>query len=644
MEIPGSRKRQGVWEILITIIAIALFLLLISYPVLLWESPQRLLLLFLPGCLIAWALAGIKGKSLVKEAGKWNLWIGLAIIAASLLIGIYFFKEYNLLLFERSVRHTPADYIIGALAVFLVMVATWKTTGRAIPIVAIIFLLYAVFGKYMPGVFHHLGLSWKQILGYSAVDIEGIFGTLPVAGFTLVAIFIFFASMVQSFGGLDYIIGVSSSLLGRYKWGLPQVSVIASLMFGTFSGSSAANAAGVGAFTIPLMKKFGIKPPIAGAIEAVASTGGQVMPPVMGVAAFLMADFLGVHYVEIVARGFAPAFLYYVSVVFSVYLITRRTLSGNMTAGQVLQKSKDFRWTEGLPIIIPIGLLLFVMAVFKLSVVVSGLYMVISFVVVRFIYDLIYSGASFPKLKQFGAKALSGITIGVSGTIPIMLMLATMGIVARGLVATGMAQKLGFFMVDFAGGHLPVLLLLILLVNVLFGMAVSTVVAYILTVLLAAPALQQMGVPLVVSHFTVFYLSCLSAITPPVAIAVAVTASIARAPYMRTSWEAVKLGLPLFILPFAFISRPGLVAASLSATPLAALEIAAGLLAMGYGIQGEFKGIVGNLLRAACIVLGTLGIFYPVQTVAWVCLAGGVLLTVFLMTRGRLLATAKYKG
>ncbi|MDO8567809.1 MAG: TRAP transporter fused permease subunit [Dehalococcoidales bacterium] len=646
MEAPvkSSQKAKSVLDILIIGVALVLFLLLVSYPIFLWESPERLILLFVPLCLIAWALASIKNKSLIPWDTAWNTRLGVAIAIVCAVIGIYFFAEYRSLIYERSGSNTALDFVLGGIAVLLIILATWKTSGRAIPIVALCFLFYAALGKYFPGVLHHAGLSWRMILMFSAVDIAGIFGTLPVAGFTMVVIFLFFASLVQGFGGLDYVISLSRTLVGRYKWGLPQMAVIASLIFGTFSGSAAANAAGVGTFTIPLMKKFGVSPSTAAAIEAVASSGGQVMPPVMGVAAFLMANFLNVHYIKIVAMGLAPALVYYISVGFSVYLTTRKMIVTGPAVG-AQKDAGEFRMLAGLPILIPIVVLLLVMAVFKLSVASAGLYMLISFIVTRLMYDLAFSRKGYHTagqfIKQFGAKTLSGITSGVSSTVSIMFLLAIMGIVARVLVASGLSQKLAFFMVDFSGGRIVILLLLIFLVSVLLGMAVSTVVAYVLVVLLAAPALLRLGVPLPVSHFTIFYLSILSAITPPVALACVVTSGIAKSPYMRTCWESCKLGLPLFVLPFVFIWKPDIIAANIATTPLATLEILVGFLPVSYGIQGEFKGISGNLLRIVCLALGALGIFYPRGMANWIMLAGGALLTIFLLTRGSWLVVGR---
>jgi TRAP transporter 4TM/12TM fusion protein len=623
-------------DALIAMLAVGTFLWLVSYGVLLWEDPARLVLVFLPMCIIIWALQGIKNRSIISALGnKWNIVVGTAIIAVSALIAAYFFLEYQSLAYERAGNNTAVDFILGGTAVFLVIFAAWKTTGSAIPIVVLFFLFYAFFGNVFPGVMGHPGLSWRRVLMLSAVEIDGIFGEMPAVGFTTVIIFLYFAGFAESFGAMEYITKFAMRLLRKFKWGLAQISVVTSMIFGMFSGSAAANVAADGVFNIPLMKGFGIKPATAGAIEAVASAGGQIMPPVMGVAAFLMADFLGIRYIEVVIMGFPPAILFYLFVAFSIFLRTRRLLAGLTWADSTgAKEDTGFRWSAGLPLLISLVVLMFLLEYFGVTVLLAGLLMIVTFVGSSLIYNLVYSSGSDTNIKQFPSMLLKGVLLGTSSLLSIMFLLSAMGIVARVLVTTGLGQKLSFFMVDMSGGHLWILLLLILIVSVLFGMAVSTVVTYLMVILLAAPALLQLGVPLPVAHFVIFYLSLLSAITPPVAIAVAVASSIAKASFMRTGLEAVKLGFPLFVLPFVFVWKPEIIAANWS-TPFACLEVAAGFMPICYGMQGEFRGILGNILRLPFFALGFLGIFHSLEVIGWVCLVAGVLLTLFAMIKGR---------
>ncbi|MDO8567617.1 MAG: TRAP transporter fused permease subunit, partial [Dehalococcoidales bacterium] len=531
--------------------------------------------------------------------------------------GFYFF-QYATLLYERRANNIPIDYVLGAVIFFAVIIGAWRVSGMAVPIVAICFILYALTGKYLPGILHHQGLNFLRILRIAIVEIDGIYGFLPSSGINLVIIFIFFASVVQGFGGLDYIMEVTRSMTKRFSNGVPQVAVISSLIFGLFSGSGTANAAGVGAYTIPLMKKVGVPPAIAGGIEAVASTGGQAMPPVMGVAAFLMADLLGVPYVRIMLVGFIPAFIYYGCVAWGVYLKTK-PFAPPPGSVSIEGEAKKLSLAEGIPLVVAIGFLLYLVIGPRLSLLLVGTYTIFAFLAMRLIYDLIFTGRSLKMLMQFGLRIVKGLADGAMSAMTIMVMLGCMAIIVRILVATGITQEITFGMVDFSGGNLFILVLLIGLVALLFGMATSTVVVYLLVVLLGAPTLVKLGIPPIAAHFAVFYLSLISGITPPVAIVVAVTAMIAGASYVKTCLEAMKLGMPLYILPFVFIYSPGIVGDNAGIALLIGLQTVIGIIAVMYGTSGNFKGIPGNVLRVLALATGGLGLFYPVQTVRIGC-------------------------
>ncbi|MDO8568753.1 MAG: TRAP transporter large permease subunit, partial [Dehalococcoidales bacterium] len=448
---------------------------------------------------------------------------------------------------------------------------------------------------------------------------------------TLVIIFLIFSGMVQELGGLPYIINLSRRLTSRFTWGLTQIPVIASLFFGTFSGSAAANAAGVGVVTIPMMKKVGLSPHLAAAIEAVASSGGQIMPPVMGVAAFLMSQFLGIPYIRIVFMGFPPAIIFYVCTAFAVYLQTRDLLGKTHGSARQDDVSKDFHITDGVSLAIALGVLLFALAYLLSSVLVAGVWMIISYIITWFIFTQARNRFSLSGLVRSLKSPFTGLLTGAGQVVGIIGLLCTMGIAAKMLVASGLTQKLSYLMVDLSGGHLPLLLLLIFVVGIVLGMAVSTAVVYIVVVLLAAPALMQFGIQPYVAHFTVFYIATLASITPPVAIAVAVTASIAGSPYMKTSWMACKVGISLFILPFVFITKPALLAANLTTMPLAFMETTIGLLAVIYGLHRHSRGFAGFGIRFLFLVLGALVVFTTQNVILWPSMAailflGGLLL------------------
>ncbi|MDO8568719.1 MAG: TRAP transporter fused permease subunit [Dehalococcoidales bacterium] len=594
----------------ISLVSLAMALFLASYGFFLWASDLKLITIFVPACLVLWGLIGIKDGTILQGNRSINRGLGALIILTACVIGAYFFINFGTLIGVRLGNNIFVDLLLGGLGIVLVVLATWKTTGRAIPITLFVFLIYAYTAFHFPGILKAPSLSFVRLLQLGATSLNGIFGLFPETGFSMVVIFLYFAGILQAFGGLNFVMNICIRLFKNIPWGLPQIPVIASMLFGTFSGSAAANVAGTGCFTIPMMKKFGVPPQVAGAIEAVASTGGQVMPPVLGIAAFVMASLLNISYGRIVVISFAPAVLFYVITGFSVYLTTLNTPIANLPPEmrKQLDTGKDMRTIliDGLPMGIGLTCLIVLLVSFGLSVMISGLYTVVLLIVVQLVLNLIRGKFSRSVWPQYGHSLMEGIRNGSSQTMSLILMMATMGIVADLIVATGISQKLSFMMVDLAGNNLIILIILTYVVCLLFGLATTTLVSYLLVVLLAAPALLSFGIPLIITHFVVFYAAIISAITPPVAVAVAVGATIAKASYFKTAVQAMKIGIALFLMPFIFFSRPAILDAKLSTTPLAFVELAIGLLALAYGLSSTSKQLTGYSRR---IVLGLLGVF-----------------------------------
>jgi len=627
---PGEVVHSKALDMTVLILSVGILLFLASYALLIWESPNRLVLIFIPFVLILWSVRRMRDGTLFGLKGKWSLLLGFLFIALLAYSAYYFYSEYHLLLFERAANNDLTDMILGMMLLVLVVVVTWQEMGPPIPVVLMVFVAYAFLGKYLPegSILHHAGVSFSAFMGFSVLSPDGIFGTLPIAGFTLVMIFLFFAGVVRGFGGLTYIINFSRRITRRFSWGLAQIPVISSLMFGSFSGAAAANVAGTGSFTIPMMKGFGVPSKVAAAIESVASSGGQIVPPVMGVAAFLMADFLGIPYLRVVVIGLVPALVFYLCAAFAVYLITQDLPISKLPRAQREELDEDFHLSDGLPLAAAISVLLFFLAYLRSSVLVSGMWMLISYFVMQLLFYLLRANFSASSLGKFFQDTADGILSGGASVIGIITLLATMGVIAKMLAVTGLSQDLSFLMVDLSGGNILLLLPLIFIVCIIMGMAVSTLVVYIVVVLLAAPALMEYGVAPHVAHFTVFYLALLSGITPPVAICVAVACGIANSSFFGTAWVAMKIGLPLFLLPFVFLFKPAILAANLTTTPLAFLQILVGFLAITYGIHSKSKGIIGFISRSLFAGLGAVGVFSPVLSIGWLCLVAVVVLAV----------------
>jgi len=625
----SSHNGSSISQIAVGILSVGALVLLLVYAQLLWDSTARLGIIFLSIGMAISALNLAKENKLIPLSTKWNTWVAIGIIIAAAILAIYFYHELPALFYERAGNNTTTDFVLGGMAMFLVVFLSWGQMGIAIPLLCVVSLLYAFFGNYVPGFLSHPDLSWQRVLQMSAVQMTGVYGQYPALMVRLVMIFLIYAGLVQGFGGLNYIIGVTRLITGRFKYGLPQIAVISSMAFGSFSGSGAANVAGTGSFTIPMMKRGGIPPSIAGGIESVASSGGQVMPPIMGITAFLMSDFLDVPYVRIMAIGLVPALIFYACTAFAIHLHARRHLITAPTSKESQPDEKP-KFGEGLPIFVSLAVLLLMLIHFRLSVLVSGYYTVVSFVIVRLLYDLVLSRnlptrRIYSVMVDFGRNLLAGAKQGASTMASLIVLISTIGIVVKVIVTTGLAQRLAFGMVDIAGGHLLLLLLLILLISVLFGMAVATLVSYILVVILAAPALQQFGIEPINTHFTVFYLSVTAGLTPPVALCCIVASSISGAPFLSTCRQSMRIGIVFFLLPFIFIWHPGLLSFS-SETPIIASKLLIGLMAIVYSLNSQSAGATGYLQRIVLFCLGGIGIFYPVEYIRFLCLGAIALL------------------
>lgn len=612
MEKPRLQWLEWIREI----VSVVLVCGVIYYGITLFEETAKWGIIFLSLCIITSAITSIKdmaGKSFFAHSGKLNNLIAGAVILLAIVSAAYLHTEYNALNWERAGVYNPLDTAMGFGILILVLSLTWKDQGPAIPITAIIFMLYMFFGPYLPGIFFHAGLGWKRILHELTVTMDGIYGLINQIGATWIAIFLIFAGFLSGFRTLAYIIGFVHRIIGNRIENIPQLAVIGSMMFGLFSGSAAANVAGTGSFTIPLMKGIGVPPAKAGAIEAVASSCGQIMPPIMGAAAFLMASFLQTTYLEIVKIAIIPALIMYISLGVAVFVMMRRMgikgISSDKASGNI--KIEKVKIADGIPLFLSILLFIYAMAILNLNAMTSGVILVLSLVASQFIYCLTKPKPKILSLKEFKVQLLSGFKEAADYCATLGAMLALLGVVVRGLIVTGLSQRLAFGMVDLAGQNLIFLLLLVMGLSILFGMAVSTVACYIIVVLLAAPSLQELGVNLTISHFVVFYFSMLSAITPPVAVASAVGAGIAKAPFFKTSWESMKFGAALFFLPFSFIAHPDILLGPIGRKLLAALIILMGTMALTSAFQLAAKGWKMEAVRISLIIFGILCLFIP---------------------------------
>jgi TRAP transporter 4TM/12TM fusion protein len=448
----------------------------------------------------------------------------------------------------RIADPNTVDMALGIFATLLVLEATRRTAGMAMPLVAIGFILYGFLGPYMPGVLNHPGIPLNQFIGMNYLFSEGIFGVPLGVSATFVIIFIIFGGFLEVSGGGKFFIDLACALFGAVRGGPAKIAIISSGFFGTISGSAVANVVGTGTFTIPMMKRIGYRPHFAGAVEAVSSTGGMIMPPVMGAAAFIMAEIVGVSYVSVCIAAALPAVLYYFSLFVFIDLEAAKTGLKGIPKEEKPSIIQVFR--EGGHLLIPPAVLVYLLAFVQWSAIKAGFYSIVATVLCAMARE-----STRLDLK----KLTTALRKGATGALQIAAVCACAGIVISIVSITGLGLTFSSVLIDLAGGNLFFLLVLTMIASLILGMGLPATPSYIILAVLSAPAIVQMGISPMAAHLFVFYFGCISAITPPVAVAAYAGAAIAQANPMRTGYTAWRLGLAAFIVPFMFIYGPPII-------------------------------------------------------------------------------------
>lgn len=475
----------------------------------------------------------------------------LALIA----ISISFFVVINYELIATRIGFPVfSDTVVGLILILLVLEGTRRSWGSIIPIVVFLSLLYGYFGKYLPSIFYHGGLRLPRLIAYSSTYFQGIYGSLTGTGSMEVFMFCMLGAFLSASGAIEFFIACAQSIGKKSRSGPAQAAIVASGMMGTVSGSVAANVVTTGSVTIPLMVKNGYRNEFAGAVSAVASTGGQLMPPVMGVAAFLISASTGTPYFTLCKIALLPAIAYYFYLFAAVHF---RALKRNLPPPIMTENINltDTFKAHGY-LLLPILALMWFMArhvspsvsAFYAIFILVGLYAIKTLFVVKCNLKIFTSKMIKFLYKSLVSGAMEGLKVG--------LILACLGIMVEIVVVTGFAQKLSFQMVELSGGLLPLLLILVALTCIVFGVGMPTTGVYMVVSVLAAPALVKFGIPLVAAHLYVFYFGLMAMVTPPVAVGAIVASGIAKSDYMRTGLIASRLAVPGFLLPVFFIYRP----------------------------------------------------------------------------------------
>lgn len=532
-------RRQKIFDWLYTAIA-ALFVFFQLYTTLFGVLPglaQRGVHL---GFMLGLLYLSYFGKSDRKVGARIADVLFLMMAIASVTYVILINDSYQL----RSGMTIPSDIVFGIMLLVVLLDATRRSMGWSLTIIASLFVVYAFAGKYLPGIFAFGGYKLSRFIHTTVFTSDGIMGSTLSVCATYIVLFIILGAVFQETGVGNYFTSLTTAAFGRLRGGPAKVSVIASALFGSISGSSVANVVGTGSFTIPMMKKIGFEPEYAGAVEAAASTGGQIMPPIMGAAAFVMAEMIDVAYSEIVKSAWIPALLYFTAILIMIDLHARRY--GIMGA-----KAEDLpvfkQMIKDIYLLFPIIFLIVLLTAFNFSVSKAGMYTLIFTIVLVMLKRS--SRLNLEKLKRIAISS-------ARGTIPVAVACGVVGIISAVVMGSGLGFRLSNILIKLSGGHLLVLLFLTMLTSIVLGMGLPTTPAYMILASLVAPALIQLGVPAIAAHMFIFYFGIISNVTPPVAMAAYAAAGISGGNPLKTGFQSFKLALSGFLLPFLFIYNP----------------------------------------------------------------------------------------
>lgn len=501
------------------------------------------------------------------------------------------------------------DLAVGTMLIVLVLDFARRSVGNILPGIAVVFLLYAVAGPYLPGMLWHRGYDVTRIIYQISLSTEGIFGTPLGVSASYVFIFVLFGAFLEITGAGQFYIDFAVKAVGGSAGGPAKAAVVASSLFGSVSGSAVANVAGTGAVTIPLMRSIGYRPEFAAAVEAVASTGGQIMPPLMGAAAFIMAEILAVPYYKVALGALIPALIFY-GTVFTMVHCRAKVLGLSGAARDSLPPMKTLLREQG-TFFIPLLVLIYFMIIAQYSVMKAAVYSLLATVLVGFF-----------KKRMGWRDILGAFESGARVSLVVIASTACAGIIVAVMNLTGLGMKFSSLVLAAGGNSLLLVLIMIMLASLLLGMGLPTTPAYLILAVLGAPTLVKLGVEPLAAHLFVFYFGCMSMITPPVGLAVYAASCIAEADFWKTSKHALLLALPAFLVPYMFVFHPSLVGLGDMVSVLSAA--ASGLLGaviLGAGLSGWYFRKVSLPERGVLCAAGIL-LILP----GWLSNVSGILL------------------
>ncbi len=513
----------------------------------------------------------------------------------SLLLGAYIVFYYTPIVLRAGMPNT-VDVVLGVIAIIVLLEGARRIVGKEIVILAIIFLLYAYFGRKLPSIIAHRGYSVKMIAEYMYLSTEGIYGIAIGVSSTYIFLFILFGSFLQKSGMGQFFNDIAMGIAGGFKGGPAKVAVVSSGLLGSINGSAVANVVTTGAFTIPLMKKIGYDKEFAGAVEAAASCGGQILPPVMGAAAFIMAEYLGIPYITIAISAFIPALLYYLGVITIIHLRASKNNLEGLPKEQLPKVSTTLK--ERGYLIIPLVVLLYFLLSGKTPIN-AAFFSILSTIILTIVVRVIKK-----ETKGLFMDMVSALEDGARTALGVAVSCAVVGLIIGVATLTGFGLKLAGAILFLGHGSLFLTLVFTMVACIVLGMGLPSIPAYIITATMAAPALAKMGVPMLVSHMFVFYFGMLANLTPPVALAAFAGAGISGGNPTKTGFEAVKLALAGFVVPYIFVFSPQLLLIDTTFLGVIPVLITAvlGVIALGTAVEGFLFTKVNPLFRVLMFV------------------------------------------
>ena len=506
-------------------------------------------------------------------------------------------------LVRRSGNNTVLDVVIGIIGILILFESCRRIVGLPIMTIAAIFVIYAFTGKYLPGFLHHRGYSLQRVVCHLFYNTEGIMGTPIGACSTFIFLFILFGALLEKTGIGQFFIDVCNAIAGGASGGPAKVAVLSSALLGTVSGSSVSNTVGSGSFTIPMMKKLGYKGEFAGAVEATASTGGQLMPPIMGAAAFLMAESLGMPYITIVKAAIIPAVLYFTGIFITVHLEAKKLGLKGMSKDE-LPKFLPLFLSKGY-MILPLIVIIWFLCIGKTAV-----FAALMGILACLLIGLAVSIVDLAKGRKptFGSKDLIDVMCAAArNIISVAIACGMAGIIIGVVTLTGLGLKLGAGLVSLAGGKLFLTLIFTMLASIILGMGAPTTANYLITSTITAGAIIQLGVQPLAAHMFAFYFGIIADITPPVALAAIAGAAIAKARPMKTAFNATKLAIGAFIIPYMFVynSQMLMIDASIGRILFIIATALIGMFGISVALEGygfNFTGILHGTNKSKALI------------------------------------------